>query len=153
MKIIKKTCKLALITLLCATVLAFLALCGVNVAKLWVYPEYYRMKTDLCRIPGLNDGFVCQGIAYSEEDERYFISGYMDDGTASRIYVTDENNRSHHVSLEKKSGKAFSGHAGGIAYDSGMLYIANGGRIYTLDAGDVINAKTVPPCALTRVFR
>ena len=35
---------------------------GANYAKFWVYNDYYKIESNVCVNPGLDDGFVCQGI-------------------------------------------------------------------------------------------
>ena len=141
MKVLRKCGKILLIFLLCVIGLLVLAWGGLNVGKFIIYSDYYAKETSLCGNPGLGDGFVCQGIAVSETDGKYFVSGYMKDDSASRIYVTDEENNSYYVTLQKANGEAFTGHAGGIAYTNGTLYIANGKKIYTLSADAVLNAQ------------
>ena len=39
---------------------------GLNIGKFIIYSEYYSIESNLCRNPGLNDGFVCQGIAVAD---------------------------------------------------------------------------------------
>ena len=87
---------------------------GLNVAKFAIYSDYYSVKSNVCKNPGLGDGFVCQGVCAYEEGEKFFVSGYMNDGSASRIYVTDKNDDSYYVTLSL-DGKKFDAHAGGIA--------------------------------------
>lgn len=130
--ILKRVGKIALILLISVLALVLLAWGGLNIAKFAIYSDYYGMEESLCKNPGLGDGFVCQGIAVTEENGRILVSGYMKDKTASRIYVTDYESNSYYVTLEKANGEAFTGHAGGIAVTGDTVYLANGGRIYTI---------------------
>jgi len=75
---------------------------SLNVGKFVIYSEYYGMKTNVCTNPGLNDGFVCQGVAVVDGKEKIIVSGYMNDDSASRIYVTDFDSNSYYVRLNKK---------------------------------------------------
>ena len=123
--------------------LAFI-LCAWGVLFLAKYPlywDYYEMKSDLCENPGLNDGFVCQGICAYEKDGKIFVSGYMKDGEASRIYVTDKDDNSYYVSIKKANGEDFTGHAGGIATSGDVIYIASGGKIHLVSLTDLLAAK------------
>ena len=79
--------KSALFTILGAIALVLLVIIGLNIAKFFIYSEYYSIKTNVCKNPGLNDGFVCQGIAVSEENGVILVCGYMKDKSNSRIYV------------------------------------------------------------------
>ena len=113
---------------------------GLNIAKYFIYSDYFDSRTVICKNPGLSDGFVCQGIAASEENGVFLVSGYMKDKSASRIYVTNEKNESYFVSLYKGQ-KAFTGHAGGIATTADTVYIASGSKIYTVSISDILSAE------------
>ena len=128
----------SVICLLLAAVLLFLG--GLNVAKFIIYDEYYDIEEDVCKNPGLSDGFVCQGIAASEKNGVILVSGYMKDHSASRIYVTNEKNESYYVSL-MKNGEVFDGHAGGIATTGDKVYLANGGKVYIFALADLLALK------------
>ena len=56
------------IIILAVLCLALVIVGGLNIAKFPLYSEYYSMEEALCTNPGLNDGFVCQGICVSEEN-------------------------------------------------------------------------------------
>ncbi len=120
--------------------LVLLLLGGLNIAKFPIYSEYYSMEEALCTNPGLNDGFVCQGICISEENGVILVSGYMADKSNSRIYVTDLNSNSYYVELTR-GGEKYTGHAGGIALTGDTVYISNGSKLYVFSLSDVLNAK------------
>lgn len=113
---------------------------GLNLAKFAIYSEYYGIKSNLCDNPGLNDGFVCQGIGVAEADGKILVSGYMTDNTASRIYITDENDNSYYITLNKNNEK-FTEHAGGIAISDDIVYIASEGTLYTLSLNQILGSK------------
>ena len=131
------------------TLCIFLALAGVillvigglNAAKFAIYPDYYQIKENVCKNPGLSDGFVCQGIAVSEENGMILVSGYMKDHSASRLYITDLESNSYYVSLIKENGEKFTGHAGGVATTDDKIYRASGSKIHVISLKDVLNAK------------
>ncbi len=139
-KVIKLIGKILLIALIAAVGIVLLVWGGLNVAKFILYSDYYAAKSNVCTNPGLNDGFVCQGIAVSEKDERIIVSGYMKDKSESRLYVTDLESKSHHVKL-RRNGEVFTGHAGGVAITGDTVYIASGKKIYTVSLPTVLNAK------------
>ncbi|MBO5110931.1 MAG: hypothetical protein J6D21_09470 [Clostridia bacterium] len=136
----KKAGKLLGIALAAVLALAVAVIGGLNVAKFILYRDYYRAETAVCKNPGLNDGFVCQGIAVADGEDRILVSGYMKDKEASRIYVTDTSNRSYYVTLHC-DGETYTGHAGGLAISGDKAYIANGSKIYTFALSDVLNAQ------------
>lgn len=120
--------------------LFLLAIIGLNIAKFFIYSEYYSIKTNVCKNPGLNDGFVCQGIAVSEEKSVILVCGYMKDKSNSRIYVTDFDSNSYYVELTR-DGEKYTGHAGGLAITGDTVYIANAKKIYSFPLDSVLSAK------------
>ncbi|MBQ9801957.1 MAG: hypothetical protein IJW51_02660 [Clostridia bacterium] len=140
MNALKWTGRIAVTALavLLSALLVFLG--GLNLAKYGIYKDYYAMESDLCKNPGLSDGFVCQGVAVSEAHEVVLVSGYMKDKSASRIYVIDENGDAYYVELSR-AGKVYTGHAGGIATTGNTVYLANGGRIFTFPLATLLTAK------------
>ncbi|MBE6133016.1 MAG: hypothetical protein E7180_06515 [Erysipelotrichaceae bacterium] len=113
---------------------------GLNIGKFIIYSEYYSIESNLCKNPGLNDGFVCQGITVADAQDKIIVSGYMKDKSASRLYVTDKDNNSYYVSLQRNS-KKFTGHAGGVSCSKTNVYIASGDKVYTIPLTTLLNAK------------
>ncbi len=81
-----------------------------------------------CKVPGLEDGFIPQGICFVDKMDMFAISGYMpndSDGNEqfSRIYfINPETDESSMFIID-----GFTGHAGGIACDGNDLWISSGG--------------------------
>ena len=141
MKPLKLFGKILAIALAVVLGLAVLVIGGLNVAKFAIYSDYYAIKTDICINPGLSDGFVCQGICALEETGKILVSGYMKDGvSASRIYVTDEENNSYYVSV-LVNGEDYVGHGSGIAYYGDNAYLVSEGKIHVIALNDIFNAK------------
>lgn len=143
-KILAKIGKITLFSFTGIFLLVTLAIGSLNLIKFGIYSEYYSMEKAICRNPGLNDGFVCQGIcAYEDKDngDKIFVSGYMANKTASRIYVTDLFDNSYYVTLKKANGKVYKGHAGGISNDGENVYIVSDNSVFTLKVKDLLNAK------------
>ena len=136
-KKILKTISISLAGLFGLIVLVF---GGLNLLKFAIYSEYYSIKTNVCINPGLNDGFVCQGIASVDNSNEILVSGYMKDDSASRIYVTNTDSDSYYVKL-KYDGDDFTGHAGGVAVTNDNIYLANGKKIYIINLNDVLFAE------------
>ncbi len=90
-------------------------------------------------IPGLDDGVVPQGLGNYEN--KFFISNYMVDGSASRVYVVDGSDQEKYVTFEY-DGKTYTGHCGGVAANGKYLWICSGNYIYTADYSDVISTAS-----------
>ena len=139
-KILKFIGKLIMFVIIGILALILVTIIGLNIAKHFIYSDYYSIKTDICKNPGLNDGFVCQGIAVSEENNVILVCGYMKDKTNSRIYVTDLDNNSYYVELTR-GGEKYTGHAGGLAITGDTVYIANAKKIYSFPLESVLSAS------------
>lgn len=131
--------KVLLILIISVVALVLLGLIGLNIAKYFIYSDYYSIKTNVCRNPGLSDGFVCQGIAVSEENNVILVCGYMKDKSNSRIYVTDIDSNSYYVELTR-DGEKYTGHAGGLAITGETVYLANAKKIYSFPLENVLSS-------------
>lgn len=107
--------------------------------------RYYKNTKEQFDIPDISSGFIPQGITYDSNTDKFFITGYMGNGSASPIYIID------HASLEfeKKilmstpEGKDFKGHAGGLSVYKDHLYIAGSTNscMYSYTINNLLNAK------------
>ena len=52
-----------------------------------MYSDYYKDREAVSNIPGLNDGFVPQGLDYDEKTDTYIHSGY--NGKFIEIYFVN----------------------------------------------------------------
>ncbi len=88
--------------------------------------DKYREKP--FEVPGLDDGFIPQGLCYVEALSSFAISGYMENDAEgnkqnSRIYlVNPDTNESRMFIID-----GYTGHAGGIASSGNDLWISSGG--------------------------
>ncbi len=96
-------------------------------AKL-IFSEYYNKSEKFCDIPGLDTEFVPQGLCYSEYLDRVLICGYMEDGTASKLYVINPENGEceKYVNLISVDGEAYTGHCGGVAAFEKNAWVVSG---------------------------
>ena len=125
--------QVAVIVVASLVALVLLLVGGLNLLKFAIYADYYDAKTDICENPGLGDGLVCQGICAYETADKIFVSGYMADDSASRIYITDLEDNATYVTLTQ-NGEPFTGHVGGIATYEDRVYLADEGNVYILSA-------------------
>lgn len=107
-----------------------------------IYREFYNISENVCTNPGLNDGFVPQGIAVDEYKGEMVVitSGYMDDKSPSRIYITNEDNKSRYVEVHVGDGPS-TAHLGGIAISNGIVYICRGSKISVVTLEELMNAE------------
>ncbi len=120
--------------------LLVLVLGGLNLAKFAIYSDYYSYRDVVCKNPGLNHGFVHQGICVDDESGKILLSGYMADHTASRLYVTDADNNSYYVSINKDE-EAFTGHFGGVAVSGDVVYIATDDAVHLVSRDELLSAE------------
>lgn len=112
--------------------------------------KFFSGATSDRQVPGIADGLVQQGFDYipAELDENdeiisdaiFLASGYMKDGSASRIYVTIGKSTKA-VSLYNSDNSAYTGHAGGIAHFGDLVYIAdedNNGDVAVFSLADIL---------------
>lgn len=122
----KKGLKIAL-TVLASIIL--LLLC-IKVGERLVYASFYSRAEKEFGIPGLNDNFVPQGMAYipNENPEKkgiFLMTGFMSDGSASRVYALDYETREvvAWAEMKKADGTDDTGHTGGIACVGAYVYV------------------------------
>ena len=98
---------------------------------------------------------VCQGIAYLPEKvidatqqakgvySKYVLLSYYPKNSdqPSQIVVVDRDTEKavKRFALYKKNGKAYTGHAGGIAVAGKYLWVASGGTIFGFDVQEIID--------------
>lgn len=129
---------MGIISLALITVLSF------NLIKFGIYSDYYSIRENVCINPGLNDNFVSQGTAITNDGKIVITCGYMSDKTNSRIYIIDtETNATHKVDLVNEDGSASKGHFGGVAESNKMLYLATSGYVWSIDLYQASKSETI----------
>ncbi len=133
--------KIILIVLACIIGLLLIIWGGLNLYKYIGFSDYLSIRTNVCSIPGINSGFVNQGIGYNEETGEYIVSGYTSE-EGSRLYITDGEN-THLTYLNDENGDAFDGHCGGVDTDNENIYIATDDRIWIVGFDEAKNSDSV----------
>ena len=87
MKAVKLISKIILFLIGAVIALFILAWLSLHVAKYFMYSDYYKDRESVSNIPGLNDGFVPQGLDYDEKTDTYIHSGY--NGKFIEIYFVN----------------------------------------------------------------
>ncbi|MBO5137541.1 MAG: hypothetical protein J6B81_03470 [Spirochaetaceae bacterium] len=101
--------------------------CSVIVFGLIKYNNGFAIRTKITKNPGLNDGFVPQGLTWNYDNKCFYTTGYMKDGSASRIYKINPETNEEVFYVLKSNGQDFYGHTGGLQYTDGYFYLANEG--------------------------
>lgn len=95
------------------------------------------------KIPGLDEGFVPQGLCYVRPLNVLLVSGYMATGQPSRVYVISaESGEALKYVCFKDRKMAFLGHSGGVSCFSGSAYISSEGKIFRFSLADLEAAKS-----------
>ena len=107
--------------------------------------DYYKNSEKAFVIPGLNDGFIAQGLSYDEASDCFFITGYMNQKEASPVYVVNRTTGETvlKVQLADESSVPFVGHCGGLSVHGDYVYIAGGDDqcVYIYDRDEILNAQ------------
>lgn len=99
-----------------------------------IYHRFFMDAESKFLVPGMDSPFVQQGFDYVPEQDAYLISGYMNDGSASRIYIREDGDV-RYVELKNANGTDYTRHCGGICHNGRYVYVAgkNGLEVFSLD--------------------
>ncbi len=113
----------------------FLLYIAIGIGTSITYNEFFNGVESHGNMPGITDGFVQQGLDSYEDG--FFVSGYMMNKSASRVYYIDGEGGTPKVTqLKKADGEDFTGHAGGVAHSGDYLYIAGSKGLYVFKLSD-----------------
>ncbi len=104
------------------------------------YTSFYNTAKTEFEIPGLNEGFVPQGMEYEKTNDIFLISGYMANGSASRVYIIDNENEVKYVTFNFEN-EPYLGHAGGVTSDGYGLWLVGDSVVNYLHLNDLLNAE------------
>lgn len=105
------------------------------------YGDFYKIANKEFNIPGLSEGFTPQGLCYENTTNSFMVSGYMKNGSASRIYVVDAKTYKSkgYFTLFDSNGKDYVGHAGGIATDGNSVWVCGDGNVVRFSMSQIRN--------------
>ena len=135
MKLWKKIILIAVISIISLFALAILSLA---IAKPIVYSEYTQNKEIECKIPGLAEGYVPQGICYVEDKDAYIFSGYNEENVA--IYVVKDGKSAEIISVNPDGSRTES-HGGGVATAGNFVYVTNEETVLVYSLSKLLSAK------------
>ncbi len=121
------------ITLIVVSIVLVIVLASFSVYFFWPWNKDFFDEANVeFKIPGLDTSFCPQGFTRIEGRNKYLISGYMSDNSASRVYVVDgeSGNIEKYFMLQYGEDRTFAGHAGGICSAGSTIWIASEGRCY-----------------------
>lgn len=105
------------------------------------YNEFYGKTQAEFSIPGLDEGFVPQGMEYEQGNDIFLISGYMANGSASRVYVV--NGEEVNYVTFSYNGETLTNHFGGITTDGTGVWIGGEGNVYYLKLENLLAENEV----------
>jgi hypothetical protein len=124
--------------------LPLVAILVLNIGKYVIYYDYYQIRDIVCTNYGLYSNYVSQGTAITDDGKYLITSGYMSDGTNSRIYITNiENDSTHYVNLNLSLDTKCTYHVGGVATANGYIYIASNDTVFYISLEDALKTDTM----------
>lgn len=106
--------------------------------------KYYKNSKKAFVFPDLSKNYIAQGITYDKSTDNFYLTGYMNDGSASPVYVINKTTRKlvNSVRLQNQNGTDFTGHAGGLTLFNDKLYVAGSEDccLYVFNKSDVDSA-------------
>ena len=89
--------------------------------------DYYDNSTAAFKIPDFNAGFIAQGLDYDQKSDSFLVSGYMNNKSASPVYVVENSTGEavKKVFLKEPDGEVYKGHSGGVAVHGDYFYVAS----------------------------
>ena len=134
---------------LCVLIAAMMVLCSGCAAEKTVYTSasvtdaeasveaYARFRDSgelSVLIPGLQEGFVPQGITYLPRDDAFLFAGYSGgkDNSALLAVSRKSGELTRQVKLCNVDGSAYTGHAGGVCATETDIYVSNAGKLFRL---------------------
>ncbi len=106
--------------------------------------SYYTSSRKAFEIPEISDGYIPQGISYDDESDMFFLTGYMNDESASPIYLVNRSDGEYKKSVFMKDGNGpMILHAGGLAVHGEYVYVAGGDEhcLFVFDKNEILNAE------------
>lgn len=101
------------------------------------YADFYKSGRFSITIPGLNQDFVPQGMAYYASDNLMFFTGYSTHHSSSMLVAVDmkTNKVVKEIYLCLPDG-IYTGHAGGVCVTDKNIFVSDNGHLYRLPMSD-----------------
>lgn len=122
--------------------LAVVAVVGFNLYIHVTYADFYKQARQEFAIPGINDGFVPQDMAWLEGSQQWLFSGYAGDHGPSPLYRTSESGADVcKFFVTNPDGSAYEGHGGGVTADGQFTFLTTEGGFLVLNTEEVATAE------------
>ena len=106
------------------------------------YPKFNKVAIKEFSIPGLETTFVPQGLTYSETTNQFFVTGYMGDKSASRIYVVNKSDYQVEKYFTVKFDNELStAHFGGIATYNNTVWVTGEDSVLRFNISQIQNVN------------
>lgn len=101
-------------------------------AKARVYEDSLHREITLdATIPGLNEGFIPQGLTYSASNEAFYLTHYSKNAPSQLSVLSSKSGQLFQsYTLADKKGKLLHGHVGGVTVSKGSIYVSSAGTLY-----------------------
>ena len=113
------------------------------------YAEFNAAGELSVLIPGLQENFVPQGIAYLPHDDALLFAGYSSgDGNSALLAVSRQTGEMlKQVKLNNVDGSKYTGHAGGVCATETDIYISNAHKLFRISLDRYEALPAVSFCA------
>lgn len=113
------------------------------VANTTDYNDFLKAFKSSFTVPGLLEGIIPQGICLDQTDHLLIIRGYYDDKAfPTQLMLLDASSGKFlkTVGLKDLNGKAFHGHAGGLACSGSQIYVTLDNKTLVISTKKVVDA-------------
>ena len=104
-----------------------------------IYRPFFSKATAEFEVPGLSEGFVPQGLAYEQNSNTFLVSGYMANGSPSRVYAISDDSVKYITLLDGET--PYLEHAGGVASDGEGVWFVGDGKVNYIKLQTLLNAE------------
>ncbi len=132
-----------LLLLISIMLLVVLLVPAVAVGEKIVFAGFYANSKRFEKIPAHNEKFVPQGYIFLNEPDIRLACGYMSDGTASRIYVLEDEKSPVCISMKNVDGSDYTGHTGGIDVLGDFVYVTGDTGCDIFSLADILDGDGI----------
>lgn len=126
--------------LACIIIILAILLIGIRIGEKFAFASFYNNAELEFPMPGVNDGFVGQGLDYVEEKDVFLTCGYSaTKGEASSVYVINADGKATKTELKNSDGSNYTGHTGGIAHYMSYCYITGADGCDVFNLSDILS--------------
>ena len=108
------------------------------------YPTFDKVAAQTFTIQGLKEGISPQGLCNlpAGYDYDFAMSGYMVDGSPSRLYfVNSEKDEAKYITLKTQDGEEITSHFGGVTATDNFIVVADGNHITRVSIYEALEAE------------